>query len=415
LDGVVNGMEVLAIIPARGGSKSIPRKNIRDLAGHPLVAYSIAAAISAQTVTRTIVTTDDPEIAEISRQYGAQTPFLRPVEFAQDHSTDFPVFQHALEWLKTNEAYEPDLIVQLRPTSPVRPPGCVDQAVQLLLEHPEADSVRGVVASGQNPYKMWRIDELGRMIPLLTLPHLPEPYNSPRQVLPPTYWQTGHIDVFRISTVLQKHSLTGEIIFPLILDAKYTIDIDTLRDWQRAEQLLTAGEMAYVAPTTDGKTRFHRTLPEHIALLVLDFDGVLTDNRVWVDQEGREMIAANRSDSLRLNYLRRAGVDVMVLSTEINPVVAARCQKMGIPYIQGRWDKADALHEIAAERQIDLADVVYVGNDVNDLPCFPLVGCAVAVADAYPEVTAQADLVLTRRGGYGAVREICDLILHKIN
>jgi N-acylneuraminate cytidylyltransferase len=105
----------------------------------------------------------------------------------------------------------------------------------------------------------------------------------------------------------------------------------------------------------------------------------------------------------------------MVLSTESNPVVAARCRKMDVPFIQGRWDKASALHEIAKERQINLSDVVYVGNDVNDLPCFPLVGCAVAVADAYPEVIAQADLVLSRRGGYGAVREICDLILNKMN
>lgn len=408
-------MEVLAVIPARGGSKSIPHKNIRDLAGHPLIAYSIAAATSARSVTRTIVSTDDGEIAAIARKYGAQTPFLRPAEFAQDHTTDLPVFQHALAWLRENEGYQPDLIVQLRPTSPVRPPDCVDRAVQLLLEHPEADSVRGVVASGQNPYKMWRIDETGRMLPLLTLPHIAEPYNSPRQALPPTYWQTGHIDVFRASTVLQKHSLTGDIILPLVLDSHYSIDIDTLRDWQRAEQLMASGELETVAPTMDKGAVIHRPLPEHIALVIFDFDGVITDNRVWVDQDGREMVAANRSDSLRLSHLRHAGIEAMVLSTESNPVVAARCRKMGVPFIQGQWDKASALHEIAKERQINLSDVVYVGNDVNDLPCFPLVGCAVAVADAYPEVIAQADLVLSRRGGYGAVREICDLILNKMN
>jgi len=408
-------MEVLAIIPARGGSKSIPRKNIRDLAGHPLIAYSIAAATSAQSVTRTIVSTDDDEIAAIARRYGAQTPFLRPAEFAQDHTTDLPVFQHALAWLRENEGYEPDLIIQLRPTSPVRPPDCVDRAVQLLLDHPDGDSVRGVVTSGQNPYKMWRIAETGRMVPLLKLPHISEPYNSPRQALPPTYWQTGHIDVFRASTVLQKHSLTGDIILPLVLDTHYSIDIDTLRDWQRAEELMASGELEFVSPTPDHMVQHHRPLPEHIALLVLDFDGVLTDNRVWVDQDGREMVAANRSDSLRLNHLRRAGVEAMVLSTESNPVVAARCRKMGVPFIQGQWDKASALHEIANERQINLSDVVYVGNDVNDLPCFPLVGCAVAVADAYPEVIAQADLVLNHKGGYGAVREICDRIMNKVN
>jgi len=121
-------MQILAIIPARGGSKSIPRKNIRPLAGHPLIAYSIAAALGSQSVTRTIVSTDDEEIAAVARQYGAETPFLRPVELAEDQTTDLPVFQHALACLAEQEAYHPDVIVQLRPTSPIRPPDCVDQA-----------------------------------------------------------------------------------------------------------------------------------------------------------------------------------------------------------------------------------------------------------------------------------------------
>jgi N-acylneuraminate cytidylyltransferase len=111
--------------------------------------------------------------------------------------------------------------------------------------------------------------------------------------------------------------------------------------------------------------------------------------------------------------MRRAGVEAFVLSREVNPVVAARCHKLGIPFIQGETDKANALQALLFERKIDPANVVYVGNDINDLPCFPLVGCAVAVADALPEVCAQADLVLQQRGGHGAVREICDLIYEK--
>ena len=118
----MSGKEVLAIIPARGGSKGIPRKNIRPFAGYPLIAYSIAAGLQAKTVTRVIVTTDDDEIAEVARSYGAETPFLRPAELAQDLTTDLPVFQHALNWLASHEDYHPDVIVHLRPTSPVRPP-----------------------------------------------------------------------------------------------------------------------------------------------------------------------------------------------------------------------------------------------------------------------------------------------------
>jgi len=398
--------KVLAIIPARGGSKSIPRKNIRLFAGHPLVAYSIAAGLQADLVQRVIVSTDDEEIAAVARQYGAETPFLRPIEFAQDQSLDFPVFTHALDWLKENEGYQPDIVVQLRPTSPVRPVGCVDQSAQLLLDHPAADSVRGVVPSGQNPHKMWQIASDGRMQPLLELPGIPEPYNAPRQVLPPTFWQTGHIDAIRVSTITQKHSLSGEVIWPLMIEPRYTVDIDTLNDWQRAEWLVSQGGLDLVTPG-----RRARPLPAKVELIVFDFDGVFTDNRVWVDENGRESVAAYRSDSLVLGRLREAGVAMQVISTEVNPVVSARCKKMKLDVIQGVQDKASVLREFLEQRAINPANVIYLGNDINDVPCFPLVGCAVVVADALPEALRQADLVLSRPGGHGAVRELCDRIL----
>ena len=399
-------MHILALIPARGGSKSIPRKNIRPLAGYPLIAYSIAAARGSKLVTRTIVSTDDDEIARLARQYGAETPFMRPAEFAQDDSTDYPVFTHALSWLKEHEGYQPEILVQLRPTSPIRPPGCVDQAVHMLLDHPEADSVRGVIPSGQNPYKMWLINKQGQMEPLLDLPGIREPYNAPRQALPKTYWQTGHIDVIRHSTLLGKGSLSGEVILPLVMDPRYAIDIDTLRDWQHAEWMINQADLPIVTP---GLSR--RQLPAQIDLLVFDFDGVMTDDRVWVDQEGHESVAANRRDGLGIAMLRNAGISMVVLSTETNPIVAARCHKLGLTAIQGVGNKPAALQSLVEERQLRPEHIVYLGNDVNDLACFPLVGCAVAVADAHPEVLAQADLVLTHKGGHGAVRELCDRIL----
>lgn len=400
-------MEILALIPARGGSKSIPHKNIKLLAGHPLIAYSIAAALQSRLVTRTIVSTDDDEIACTAQCYGAEAPFLRPEEFARDDTADLPVFTHALRWLKDKEGYQPEVVVQLRPTSPLRPSDCVDQAIQIMLDHPEADSVRGVIPSGQNPYKMWHVDEQGRMTPLLKLPGNAEPYNAPRQNLPQTYWQTGHIDAIRLSTILSKNSLTGEIIYPLYIDPRYAIDIDNLRDWQRAEWIIAQGDIPMVHP---GGSK--RPLPPQVDLLVLDFDGVMTDDRVWVDQDGHESVAANRRDGLGINALHKAGVPMVVLSTEANPVVAARCRKLNLPVIQGLTDKTDTLKRLIQERQLDPSHVVYLGNDVNDLPCFPLVGCAVVVADAHPDVIPQADLVLTHPGGRGAVRELCDRILN---
>ena len=399
-------MEILALIPARGGSKSIPRKNIRSLAGYPLITYSIAAAKQSKLVTRTLLSTDDEEIAAIAREYGAEVPFLRPAELAQDSSTDFPVFINALDWLKTHEGYQPEVVVQLRPTSPIRPPDCVDRAIQVLLEHPQADSVRGVIPSGQNPYKMWRMDEQGQLSPLLDLQGIREPFNAPRQSLPSTYWQTGHIDAMRVSTLLAKGSLSGEVIYPLLMDPRYAIDIDTLRDWQRAEWIISLGDLPMVRPGGD-----KRQLPSQIDLLVFDFDGVMTDDRVWVDQEGRESVAASRRDGLGIAMLHTAGIPMVVLSTETNPIVAARCRKLDLAVVQGVGDKAAALRSLMDDRKLDPQRVVYLGNDVNDLPCFSMVGCAVTVADAHPDVLSRADLVLSHKGGKGAVRELCDRIL----
>jgi YrbI family 3-deoxy-D-manno-octulosonate 8-phosphate phosphatase len=404
--------EILALIPARGGSKSIPRKNILPFAGHPLIAYSIAAGLQAQTVTRVIVSTDDEEIAAVAREYGAETPFLRPAEFAQDNTTDLPVFEHALGWLAEHENYRPEVVVQLRPTSPIRPPDCVDGAVRLLLEHPEADSVRGVVPSGQNPHKMWRIGPDGRMRPLLTVDGLAEPYNAPRQALPPTYWQTGHIDAIRTAISTAQKTLSGEVILPLIIDPQYTIDIDTLNDWRRAEWLIAQGNLPMVTPgSSNGAPRRPRTMPQKVSLVVFDFDGVMTDNHAWVDQDGREAVMVNRGDGMGIGLLRKAGIPAVVLSTETNPVVTARCKKLQLPVVQGLHDKTSTLRAWLETHAVDPAGTIYVGNDINDLPCFPLVSFAVAVADSHPEVLAQADLVLACKGGQGAVRELCELVL----
>jgi N-acylneuraminate cytidylyltransferase len=402
---MVTKNDVLAIIPARGGSKSIPKKNIRLFAGHPLLAYSIVAGLQSKKVGRVIVSTDDEETVEIAKTYGAEVPFRRPVELAQDSTPDFPVFRHALEWLEAEEGYKPEVIVQLRPTTPIRPWDCVDRGISLLLNHPDADSVRAIVPSSQNPYKMWRIGDDGLMRPLLEA-EVAEAYNQPRQNLPPTYWQTGHLDIVRRETLVEKGSMSGGSILPLVLDPIFTVDIDSPLDWERAEWKFLHSDMDVFRP---GKIL--RKLPSPVELLVLDFDGVLTDNRVWTDAEGREWVAANRSDGWGIARLKEAGIPIIVLSTETNPVVKARCKKLGIEVTQGVDDKASVLKRLMESKGVNAGRVVYLGNDVNDVPCFPLVGCAVVVEDAHRMVKAEADIVLKQRGGFGAVRELCDRIL----
>jgi CMP-N-acetylneuraminic acid synthetase len=242
LDSLVTTTEVLAIIPARGGSKSIPHKNILDFAGFPLITYSIAAALEAETVNRVIVSTDDEEIGAIAREYGAEVPFLRPDDISGDSTPDLPVFKHALEWLDTNEKYQPEIIVQLRPTSPLRTIEHINQAVWKLIERPEVDSIRTVCVPFQNPYKMWKIDGDGLMQPLIDS-GLPESYNLPRQALPEVFWQTGYVDAVWVDTILEKDSMTGERILPLVIGAEEWVDIDSPDDWRRAERLLESGEI----------------------------------------------------------------------------------------------------------------------------------------------------------------------------
>lgn len=239
-------MKVVAIIPARGGSKGIPRKNIRPLHGIPLIAYSIAAARSTKCIDRVFVSTDDPEIAAVACSWGAEVPFLRPRELSGDLVTDLPVMVHAVNWLERKEGYRPDLVVQVRPTSPFRPSWLLDKAVGLLASIPAADSVRSVTPAGENPYKMWRIEN-EVLVPLLTT-GFKEPYNMPRQQLPETFWQTGHVDVFRFRTLAEKGSLTGEVILPCIVPHQYAVDLDNMQQWALAEFLMREACLDIIRP-----------------------------------------------------------------------------------------------------------------------------------------------------------------------
>ena len=237
---------VIAIVPARGGSKGLPRKNLRGLGGLPLVAWSVAAGLEATAVGAVIVSTEDEEIASVARACGAEVPFLRPRELAQDDTPDLPVFEHALGWLERERGWRPELVVQLRPTSPFRPVGMVDEAIERLRAQPEADALRSVTSPSQTPFKMWRLS--GRLLePLLgTLGE--ELFNAPRQSLPSVYWQTGHLDVIRRATLVEMGSMTGRRIAPFVVEPRYAIDIDTLEQLELAEWLLSREAMDVVRP-----------------------------------------------------------------------------------------------------------------------------------------------------------------------
>lgn len=230
--------EILALIPARGGSKGIPRKNLRVLAGKPLLAYSIEQALASRYITRTIVSTDDAEIADVARKYGADVPFMRPSELAQDLSPDVDVFRHALEWLRDQEGYRCDLVVHLRPTAPVRRAALVDEAIETIVDQPDADSLRSVSRPEQTPYKMWRIVD-GRLEPLLQIVSRAEAHSLPRQELPEVYWQNGYVDIVRPHVVLDLGMMAGHRIVPFIVRDPVP-ELDYADDIPRLEEALSA-------------------------------------------------------------------------------------------------------------------------------------------------------------------------------
>ncbi|WP_153115858.1 acylneuraminate cytidylyltransferase family protein [Rhodocyclus tenuis] len=269
-------MKVLALIPARSGSKSIRHKNVRSVFGKPLIQYSIDQALSAKSVSRVVVSTDSAEYAQLAEGLGAEAPFLRPEAISGDLSTDLDVFKHALEWFKNNEGWAPDIIIHLRPTHPVRRPEDIDAAVFLLEEHPEWDSVRSVAPAPHPPFKMWNIQD-GMLQPFAEC-GVEEAWNHPRQALPQVWLQNAAIDVTRPRTIIDLRSMTGQKIgaFPM----RDFYDVDTTEELDRAvaalllrEEMPTGrtfvfdidGVIATLAPANDYERAF--PLDDNIALI----------------------------------------------------------------------------------------------------------------------------------------------------
>ncbi len=221
-------MDVVAIIPARGGSKGVRGKNIVPLMGHPLIAFTIAAAMQSKSITRTIVSTDSEEIAQIARKYGAEVPFLRPAEFATDTSTDREFLVHAAHWFIAHEGVAPEYFVHLRPTTPLREPALIDQAIQRIQQNPQATSLRSAHLASKTPYKWFEMDATGYFGGIRPQDTRPEYYNLPRQSFPPVYDPNGYVDVVRTSQLLASESVHGTRILGFI--TPFCHEIDSLDD-----------------------------------------------------------------------------------------------------------------------------------------------------------------------------------------
>ena len=230
--------KILALITARSGSKGIKDKNIRLINGKPMLAYSVEHAIKSEYINRIILSTDSEKYAAIGKEYGAEIPFIRPYEYATDTALDIDVFKHALNWLKDNEGYIPDVVVHLRPTYPYRDPADIDKMIEMILNDPSADSVRSIMKNTVIPHKMWYLSDDGTIDPILK--DIPEAYNMPRQQLPATYWHNGCIDVLRPRCVFDYDSMTGKRI--LGYEMKDMYDVDTEEEFDRVDKVISIRE-----------------------------------------------------------------------------------------------------------------------------------------------------------------------------
>jgi len=387
--------KVLAIIPARGGSKGIPGKNLKPIAGKPLLVYSIERALQAESVGRVVVSTDDAQIAEVAKNNGAEV-IIRPAQISGDEASSESALLHVLDTLHDKEGYEPDLVVFLQCTSPLTLPEDIDGTVNALLET-NADTALSVTPFH---YFLWQEGKNGDATGI----NHDKSVRLLRQQRQPQYLETGAVYVMRAQAFKEsKHRFFGKTAV-YVMPSERCLELDEPVDFEVARVLMCRQE----------KLQKSQMLPEAIEALVLDFDGVFTDNKVILLQNGTEAVVCNRSDGLVIERLKKFGIPVLVISTEKNPVVQKRCSKLNVECIHGIDDKRAILLQWLNEHQIDASNVVYVGNDINDLECMKAVGCAVAVSDAYPEPRAAARIVLSSSGGQGAVRELVELIFTKI-
>lgn len=230
--------KTVAVIPARGGSKGVPRKNIHPLAGYPLIAWSIEAARLAISVDRVIVSTDDPAIAETAAAFGAEVPFLRPAELAGDTVPDLPVILHLMDWLRDHDGADPEFIVHLRPTTPVRDPALIDQAVYAIAADPAATALRSAHPLAEPPHKMFQV-EGGYLRGFFPDDPRPEYYNLPRQTFPTAYSPNGYVDVVRCAFVRADGRLHGPAMLARITPV--VVEVDRPEDLEMLEYTIARG------------------------------------------------------------------------------------------------------------------------------------------------------------------------------
>lgn len=382
---------VLAVIPARGGSKGVPAKNLAPVGGVPLVARAVRACLGAGHVTDVVVSTDDAAIAAAARGAGGEVA-LRPADIAGDTATSEAAVLHAMDAHEAVHGAVVDVVLLVQCTSPFLTSEDVDGVCAAVVED-GADTAHTVA-----PFHgfVWREEDTATGV------NHDKSFRPRRQDRPQDFLETGAAYAMDAAGFRKAgHRFFGRTAL-VRTDPARVLEIDDPHDLARARAL---------APLFDAQTPGALPTRDDIDAVVIDFDGTQTDDRVLIDSEGRELVAVHRGDGLGIAALRKAGLKLLILSTEQNAVVAARARKLRIPVLHGIDRKDLALKQWCEEQGVAPERVLYAGNDVNDLSCLALVGWPVAVANAHDTVRGAARAVTTIAGGDGAIREIATWIL----
>ncbi|MGX1851066.1 acylneuraminate cytidylyltransferase [Streptomyces sp. NBC_01456] len=399
---------VVAVIPARGGSKGVPAKNLAAVGGVPLVARAVRECRAARLVTDVVVSTDDAGIAAAARGAGALV-VRRPGDIAGDTATSEAAVLHAMDAYESEQHTTVDAVLLVQCTSPFLVREDIDGVAAAVVEG-GADSALTVA-----PFHgfVWRDAEPAESTERAVsgadaatdgghgVNH-DKSFRPRRQDRPQDLLETGAAYAMDAAGFRAGgHRFFGRTEL-VRTDPARVLEIDDPHELARARAL---------APLLDAPRPGALPTRDDIDAVVLDFDGTQTDDRVLIDADGREIVAVHRGDGLGIAALRKAELKLLILSTETNPVVAARARKLRVPVLHGIDRKDLALKQWCEEAGIAPERVLYVGNDVNDLPCFDLVGWPVAVANAHDVVRGAARAVTATPGGSGAIREIAAWLL----
>ena len=378
----------VAIIPARGGSKGIPDKNLQHVGGIPLLVRTIRALKLSSLLSSVYVSTDSESIARLATAYGASV-IMRPSDLSSDSASSESALLHAIEVIESRRQ-QPRSIVFAQCTSPFIEPADVDGIINLLDDHDCALTVT------ENHAFIWRNTAEGSAV---GINHNPIE-RLPRQMLPSEYRETGALYAFNTNGFKSaKHRFFGKIGM-LGVPHERSMEIDDPFDLLLANQLAT---ISTAAPTIEALQNFKA--------VIFDFDGVISNNLVHLDENGTETVVCSRSDGFGMQMLRAAGYHLLILSKERNQVVTSRGKKLEVEVIQGCDNKKTRLAEWLTEHQLQPSEVIYMGNDINDRECMEYVGLSVAPADAHPSVATATMWQTSTKGGYGAVRELADALL----